>query len=72
MDLIEADKIQLVVNSPRGRGPRADGAYIRAAAGAAGVPLLTTGAAAVAAARGMKEWLASPLQVKSLQDYHSD
>ena len=72
VDLIEADKIQLVVNSPRGRGPRADGAYIRAAAGAAGVPLLTTGAAAVAAARGMKEWLASPLQVKSLQDYHSD
>ena len=72
VDLIEADKIQLVVNSPRGRGPRADGAYIRAAAGAAGVPLLTTGAAAVAAARGMKEWLASPLQVKSLQDYHGD
>ncbi len=70
VDLIEAEQIQLVVNSPRGRGPRADGAYIRAAAGAAGIPLLTTGAAAVAAARGMEEWLASPLQVKSLQDYH--
>ncbi len=71
VDLIEADEIQLVINSPRGRGPRADGAYIRAAAGAAGVPLLTTGAAAVAAARGMEEWLASPMQVRSLQEYHA-
>jgi len=72
VELIEADEIQLVVNSPRGRGPRADGAYIRAAAGANGVPLLTTGAAAVAASRGMEEWLASPMQVRSLQDYHND
>jgi len=71
VDLIEADEIQLVVNSPRGRGPRADGAYIRAAAGAAGIPLLTTGAAAVAASRGMEEWLAAPMQVRSLQEYHA-
>jgi len=71
VDLIEADEIQLVINSPRGRGPRADGAYIRAAAGAKGVPLLTTGSAAVAAARGMEEWLATPLAVRSLQHYHA-
>ncbi len=71
VDLIEADEIQLVINSPRGRGPRADGAYIRAAAGANGVPLLTTGSAAIAAARGMQEWLASPMRVRSLQEYHS-
>ncbi len=72
VDLIQADEIQMVINSPRGRGPRADGAYIRAAAGAAGIPLLTTGSAAVAAARGMEEWLASPMQVRSLQEYHND
>ncbi len=71
VDLIEADEIQLVINSPRGRGPRADGAYIRAAAGANSVPLLTTGSAAIAAARGMQEWLASPMRVRSLQEYHS-
>ena len=71
VDLIEANEIQLVINSPRGRGPRADGAYIRAAAGAKGVPLLTTGSAAVAAARGMEEWLATPLAVRSLQHYHA-
>ena len=71
VDLIEAGKIALVVNSPAGRGPRADGAYIRAAAGAHGVPLLTTGSAALAASRGMTDWLNSPLSVKSLQDYHN-
>ena len=70
VDLIAAGEIQLVVNSPRGRGPRADGAYIRAAAGAAGVPLLTTGSAALAAARGMSEWLSTPLGVRPLQSYH--
>lgn len=69
VDLIEANEIQMVINSPRGRGPRADGAYIRAAAGANGVPLLTTGSAAVAAARGMQEWSQAPMRVKSLQEY---
>ena len=71
VDLIDAGEIQLVVNSPRGRGPRADGAYIRAAAGAKGIPLLTTGSAAMAAANGMTDWLATPLRVRSLQEYHA-
>ena len=70
VDLIKAGEVQLVINSPRGRGPRADGAYIRAAAGANNIPLLTTGSAAVAAAKGMQEWLAAPLEVRSLQEYH--
>ena len=70
VDLIEAEQIALVVNSPAGRGPRADGAYIRAAAGANGIPLLTTGSAALAAARGMADWLDSPLTAKSIQEYH--
>ncbi len=71
VDLISQERIQLVVNSPKGRGPRADGAYIRAAAGQAGVPLLTTGAAALAAARGMRDWATTPLQVRSLQSWHA-
>ena len=32
VELIEAGEVQLVGNSPRGRGPRADGDYIRSAA----------------------------------------
>src|SRR5207237_6617911 len=32
VDLLSSGKVALVVNTPRGRGPRADGAYIRTAA----------------------------------------
>ena len=71
VDLIASGDIQLVVNSPAGRGPRADGAYIRAAAGAANIPLVTTGTAALATARGMADWLTTPLNVRSLQSYHA-
>ena len=70
VELIASGKVQLVVNSPRGRGPRADGAHIRTAAGANRVPLLTTAAAGLAAANGMADWARHPLQVRSLQEYH--
>jgi len=71
VDLIESGKVQLVVNSPRGRGPRADGAHIRAAAGVAGIPCLTTAAAGLAAANGMADWATHALQVRSLQSFHA-
>jgi carbamoyl-phosphate synthase large subunit len=70
VDLIADGKIQLVINSPRGRGSRADGAYIRAAAGRHNVPLLTTASAAVAAANGIIETMRHELQVRTLQEYH--
>jgi carbamoyl-phosphate synthase large subunit len=71
VSMIEAGEIALVVNSPRGRGPRADGAYIRAAAGRANVPLVTTAAAALAAADGIVTTAQRPLTVRSLQEYHA-
>jgi carbamoyl-phosphate synthase large subunit len=70
VDLIESGQVALVVNSPRGRGPRADGAHIRAAAGRHGVALLTTGAAGLAAATGMADRSRHPLEVRPLQEYH--
>ncbi|MCB0964393.1 MAG: carbamoyl phosphate synthase large subunit, partial [Acidimicrobiales bacterium] len=70
VDLIQAGEIQMVVNSPRGRGPRADGDYIRAAAGVANIPCLTTAAAALAAAEGMVDWARHDLEVKPLQEFH--
>ena len=70
VELIASGQVQLVVNSPRGRGPRADGAHIRTAAGANHVPLLTTAAAGLAAANGMADWARHPLRVRSLQEYH--
>ncbi len=72
VDLIDAGKIDLVVNCPRGRGPRADGDYIRSAAASNQIPLLTTAAAAVAAAEGILDRGAHVGRVRSLQDYHRD
>jgi carbamoyl-phosphate synthase large subunit len=70
VELIAGGKVQLVVNTPRGRGPRADGLHIRAAAVAHMVPCLTTVAAARAAAAGIADWVSHPLSVRSLQEYH--
>jgi carbamoyl-phosphate synthase large subunit len=72
VDLIASGKVDLVVNTPRGRGPRADGAHIRQAASAHGVPCMTTVAAALAAAAGIAEWRSSEHRVRSLQEYHAD
>jgi carbamoyl-phosphate synthase large subunit len=71
VDLISSGKVQLVVNTPRGRGPRADGAHIRRAANVNNVACLTTVAAARAAAAGIADWATHPLSVVSLQEYHS-
>ena len=71
VDLIAGGEVDLVVNTPRGRGPRSDGAHIRTAAGVYRVPCLTTVAAAVAAANGMADWAAHELGVRSLQEFHA-
>jgi carbamoyl-phosphate synthase large subunit len=72
VDLIRSGKVQLVVNTPRGRGPRADGAHIRRAANVHQVPSLTTVAAARAAAAGIADWAEHRLSVRSLQEYLAD
>ena len=55
VDLISSGKVDLIVNTPRGRGPRADGMHIRRAAIVHGVACVTTVAAAIAAAAGIAE-----------------
>jgi carbamoyl-phosphate synthase large subunit len=70
VELIRSGKVQLVVNTPRGRGPRADGARIRRAAHQYKVPIVTTVAAARAAATGVLERAKQPFTVKSLQEHH--
>ncbi len=70
VELISGGRIDMVVNSPRGGGPRADGAYIRSAAGTNGVALLTTAAATLAAANGMKDRREHDIRVRTLQEYH--
>ena len=70
VELISSGKVDLVVNSPRGRGARADGAHIRAAAAVHGVPCLTTAAAGLAAANGILDTAAHEMRVRTLQEFH--
>ena len=70
VELISTGKVDLVVNCPRGRGARADGEHIRAAANLHRVPCLTTAAAGLAAAEGMADWAKHELRVRTLQEYH--
>jgi carbamoyl-phosphate synthase large subunit len=72
VELISSGKVDLVVNTPRGRGPRADGDHIRRAAVVHRVPCLTTVAAALAAASGIAEFTTRAPTVRSLQEYHRD
>ena len=70
VELIRDAEVDLVVNTPFGRGPRTDGSLIRAAAAQAGIPCITTLPAVsrpsrdrVGAGRGREP--------RSLQEYHA-
>ena len=70
VELLGSGLVQLVVNTPSGRGARADGAQIRAACQTHGVPCLTTMAAGLAAARGIADSRQHGWRVASLQELH--
>ena len=64
--------MELIVNTPSGRrDARADDASIRKAAIKGRIPSLTTPAAALAAARGIRTARDGEGSVRSLQEYHS-
>ena len=71
VELISSGQVDLVVNSPRGRGARADGAHIRAAAAVAGIPCVTTAAAGLAAANGIADSALHEMRVRTLQEFHA-
>ena len=70
-DLIAEGRIGFVVNTPRGRIGRTDGATIRKAASLHRVSCVTTVDAALAAAQGLAERHGQALTVTSLQEYHA-
>jgi carbamoyl-phosphate synthase large subunit len=70
VDLIRAGEIDLVINTPFGRGPRTDGYYIRTAATQAGIPCITTLPGAFAALRGIEALREAPGTPRSLQEHH--
>jgi len=71
VDLIRDAEVDLVVNTPFGRGPRTDGSLIRAAAAQAGIPCITTLPAVLAALRGIESMRGERGEPRSLQEHHA-
>ncbi|MFL5736482.1 MAG: carbamoyl-phosphate synthase large subunit [Actinomycetota bacterium] len=71
VERIRDGEIDLIVNTPFGRGPRTDGYFIRTAAAAAGVPCITTIPGALAALRGIEALRGPDPEPRSLQEYHA-
>ena len=66
---ILAGGVDLVINTPHGRGPRADGYEIRAAAVRRNIPYVTTMEAVRATLAGIGALRRGALTVRSLQEY---
>ena len=61
-------RVQLIFNTPRGKGARTDEGRIRAASVLYGVPCITTLAAAEACVRAMEALSSEPMKVQAMQD----
>ena len=70
VDLLEDDKIQLVINTPLGGQAHEDGAMIRSKCYEVDVPVVTTMSAAMATMEGIKQRHNKPMKVRSLQAHH--
>ena len=69
VDLINASGVDLVINTPVGRGTRQDGWLIRTAAVQRSIPCITTTAGFSAAVAGIQALQRGELSVKSLQEW---
>ena len=71
-DIIKNGDVQLVINTPIGRGAEHDDGYLRRAAVKARIPYITTVAAGKAAAEGIHQVKENGMgNINSLQEYHS-
>ncbi|MDY7010621.1 MAG: carbamoyl-phosphate synthase large subunit [Planctomycetota bacterium] len=69
VDAIKNGKIDLIINTPSGRRPRADEQAIRINAVVAGIPLITTATAAEAVAEGIAALRAGTPDVRPIQEH---
>lgn len=72
IDMIKSGDIDLIINTPLGRGSRGDGYFIRTEAALSGVPCITTMSAAITAVQGIAALKKNGISVKSLQEYHQE
>ncbi len=69
-DLIRNGEIQLLMNTPSGKGPMLDEAKIRSLAVSFNIPCITTLSAARMAVGGIESARKGNLEARALQDYH--
>ena len=69
VEMLNAGDINLVINTPVGRGTRADGWAIRTAAVQRSIPIITTTAGFSAAVEGIKALQAGELGVAPIQEW---
>jgi carbamoyl-phosphate synthase large subunit len=72
IDAIHNKEINLIINTPIGKGAAYDDSYIRKAAIKYKITYVTTIAAALAASEGIKAYVENKGSVKSLQEYHAE
>ena len=70
VDMIHAGEVDLVINTPLGRGTRHDGWLIRTASVQRGIPIITTIAGFRAAVSGISALRGHELTICSLQEWH--
>ncbi len=69
VDILNSGEIDLVINTPVGRGTRADGWAIRTASVQRSIPIITTNPGFNAAVEGIKVLRQGELGVKSIQEW---
>jgi carbamoyl-phosphate synthase large subunit len=72
VDLIRRGEVDLVINTPFGRGPRTDGYFIRTAAAQAQIPCVTTLPAVLATIHGIEALRRGLGRARSLQAWHRE
>ncbi len=68
IDMLIDGRVQMIMNTPRGKGARTDEGRIRAASVSHGVPCITTIPAAEACVKAMEALLEESMGVQALQD----
>ncbi len=72
VERIASGEIDMIFNTPFGRGARTDGYFIRTAAVEAGVPCITTMSGMAAAVQAIEALIRGDVGVRSLQEYLAD
>jgi len=72
LDIVKNHEVDLIVNTPSGRGARTDEGRIRGAAVVRNIPVITTMSGANTLARALEAWRTEAFQVRSLQEYLED